>query len=1651
MKLNINKLHRIIFLITFLCSSICTYSQLTAWQAIDSMGVGINMGNTLDAPNEGDWSEPAKQYYFEDYKNAGFQTVRIPVTWQNHFININNPPYTIDSDWMERVEEVIDWALAEDLWVIMNIHHENLFHNNYSQYEAAYLSVWDQIIARFSSKSKKLVFEIINEPQAISETNVNSFNVQVYNKIRAVSSDRIVVFGGDQWSNSKDLIDNDLIIPDPSDQYLIGYYHSYDPWDWGVTGDGLWGGTQDKQDRTDQFQDVVDWSTTHNIPVCLGEFGAKVEWDENSVYRYHAHIIDQCKERGIAGMVWDVGNDKYNVYTRNTRTFNELKDILIHYTPESVEDFEITTSTGQVDLSWSNRATNAEEIILQRRTESDGYGNYTTIATMDPNSTQYTDYGLSTDDYLYRVITFTTSGNALYGYPQIISVTAGGSSCSPPDLGPDQSIDGLASIQLNTTLSASGRTFIWVKDGAQIAGATQPDYTVTESGTYMVTVDNGGCIRTDAIEITGTPDNDCVYPDLGDDKSLCGLSNITLQSGLSSNGKTFTWKDGAGNIISNSTSVTISTADTYTLDVDSNGCVASDAIVITNFIPTFSLGSDVNLCTSNMIELGVGNTDPQVAISWTKDGAAYSTNDTIDIFEAGVYEATKSATGCSDVSDDIIVTSDLVDVTGDTVCSSGQTAYLSINDPGNFEWFDAETDGNSLSTSLTYTPTVTASTTYYIEDANGATFNFGKTAQDGDVWANPTTAHYSNWGRSMEFDVQTNLTIESFDIFINTTSADVIINIYDATNSYVLNYTGLSNGQNTLPVNLFLTTGIYTVDLVGSDPGVDLQATNNSDNTLTGYLSFSVPDANAQWDLYGYFYNWEISVGNTCARTPVHAIIDANHSSCGGTTDCNGDANGSASIDVCGICSGGNTGITPGSSCSADTLVMRSEYEATGDLIVNLDFIDEGSGTYTITGGNNNNYYSINGSTGEIRINNTIADVMGVVHYDSLDVQLNSDIKTIVIVDAYDYFIETNPHFIVLDQHQQTDSIQGNPYTAYNNLWGKGSADENIDFRMATLFHPDFEDSTVFIWDTPSKANVYGGGSVWSYVNLIYGNRKGQREDLSGFPFRIGDLTQLDYEFDFEKLFGTETYKIALNHFMTDESGIEPFSANDGDFFMVFDQIGTWVPPYPVDLGDTVIDGKSFARLYNTDGDYEWRRVIIRNNEQLLSGNLSILDLYNQFISRGYIDPNQYVPNIQVGIEVTEGWGAIRFNKSQFTLSTNTSPDCNGDPGGSASVDACGTCSGGNTGITPNSTCTDCNGDVNGTASVDACGTCSGGNTGITPNSTCTDCNGDLNGTASVDACGTCSGGNTGITPNSTCTDCNGDLNGTASVDACGTCSGGNTGITPNSTCTDCNGDLNGTASVDACGTCSGGNTGITPNSTCTDCNGDVNGTASVDACGTCSGGNTGITPNSTCTDCNGDLNGTASIDACGTCSGGNTGITPNSTCTDCNGDLNGTASVDACGTCSGGNTGITPNSTCTDCNGDLNGTASIDACGTCSGGNTGITPNSTCTDCNGDLNGTASVDACGTCSGGNTGITPVTDVNNCVTAIDDGDILEITLYPNPTTGITYLSEITDWVLFDATGKKLMVGKSHSIDLSNYKSGMYLLKINNHMIKLNKE
>lgn len=300
------------------------------------------------------------------------------------------------------------------------------------------------------------------------------------------------------------------------------------------------------------------------------------------------------------------------------------------------------------------------------------------------------------------------------------------------------------------------------------------------------------------------------------------------------------------------------------------------------------------------------------------------------------------------------------------------------------------------------------------------------------------------------------------------------------------------------------------------------------------------------------------------------------------------------------------------------TLVHRSEYETVGDQMYDLNDPNEGTIIYSILAGNTDGFYAIDATNGKITIATEISDTFNAVHSDTLTIDAGGTFYLIEIVDGYDYFMNNLPSaYSVLSGHNDLYIDATTEWTVLNNLWGKGTAIPNVDFRIATVHKQSLPDTTFLVWDAPGPASSFGGSSVWNYNQVFWGNRKNTREDLLNFPFKINTLNRLDLEFDFEQLFGNDQFKIAMNMFMTDEPYLTNFSNNDGDFFFVFDQKGTWIPPYPYSLPDTTILGKTFALRYDDmlNGKfYERRRVIIKDNKKLMSGTLDVKNLFDRFI-----------------------------------------------------------------------------------------------------------------------------------------------------------------------------------------------------------------------------------------------------------------------------------------------------------------------------------------------------------------------------------------------------------------------------------------------------
>ena len=135
------------------------------------------------------------------------------------------------------------------------------------------------------------LFEIINEPHGMTKENVDELNFDILQIIRIENPQRIVIYGGYSWSNSDHLLQAEVL----DDPFIIGYFHSYDPWEFAGKGNGIWGSEYDINQIKTKFKTVADWSNTHNIPVIISEFGAIHDCDYNSrMLHYFTYVRTLC-------------------------------------------------------------------------------------------------------------------------------------------------------------------------------------------------------------------------------------------------------------------------------------------------------------------------------------------------------------------------------------------------------------------------------------------------------------------------------------------------------------------------------------------------------------------------------------------------------------------------------------------------------------------------------------------------------------------------------------------------------------------------------------------------------------------------------------------------------------------------------------------------------------------------------------------------------------------------------------------------------------------------------------------------------------------------------------------------------------------------------------------------------------------------------------------------------------------------------------------------------------------------------------------------------------------------------------------------------------------------------------------------------------
>ncbi|HLF74553.1 MAG TPA: glycoside hydrolase family 5 protein, partial [Anaerolineales bacterium] len=159
---------------------------------------GVNLGNMLEAPNEGEWGLLVQEEYFDLIRQAGFDFVRLPVRWNAHAEE--SAPYTLDPAFLARVDEVVGWALRRDLAIIIDFHHYEEMASDPEGHRERFLGIWRQIAEHYRDYPPDVLFELLNEPTGQLDAALwNEYLGEALPIVRKTNPTRNVVIGPTLW------------------------------------------------------------------------------------------------------------------------------------------------------------------------------------------------------------------------------------------------------------------------------------------------------------------------------------------------------------------------------------------------------------------------------------------------------------------------------------------------------------------------------------------------------------------------------------------------------------------------------------------------------------------------------------------------------------------------------------------------------------------------------------------------------------------------------------------------------------------------------------------------------------------------------------------------------------------------------------------------------------------------------------------------------------------------------------------------------------------------------------------------------------------------------------------------------------------------------------------------------------------------------------------------------------------------------------------------------------------------------------------------------------------------------------------------------------------------------------------------------------
>lgn len=318
-------------------------SGLTPQQFVKAMSPGWNLGNTYDAdPNETSWGNPeTTQAMIQAVHAAGFNTVRIPVTWTDHIGAA--PSYTIDPAWMAKVEQVATWVNQAGMYAIVNTHHDadgqwilfddpgtnttSLSAENQAQITTEIGAVWTQIATAFNGYGDHLIFECFNEPHgnvngygggdAPSRAILNAYLAACMSAIRGTAGNnatRYVMVQGLGAAAAQVSIQA-VVVPN-GDPNVLFSVHNYFPWSFASGSTTTWGQASDYTDMSSMLQQVVSWLPPDE-GIVLGEWGTVSADDLDSRVAYTGAYAQDITNAGMCPIIWDDGGD-FQLLNRGT-------------------------------------------------------------------------------------------------------------------------------------------------------------------------------------------------------------------------------------------------------------------------------------------------------------------------------------------------------------------------------------------------------------------------------------------------------------------------------------------------------------------------------------------------------------------------------------------------------------------------------------------------------------------------------------------------------------------------------------------------------------------------------------------------------------------------------------------------------------------------------------------------------------------------------------------------------------------------------------------------------------------------------------------------------------------------------------------------------------------------------------------------------------------------------------------------------------------------------------------------------------------------------------------------------------------------------------------------------------------------------------